>query len=81
MNDRITVFTDAQEIVLSATRSGFAHLAGVCSRLASLTDAEVATPANHFHFMPDMNNASAGSLPLVLQVIADDESSPINRHA
>ena len=71
MNNRITVSTDAQEVVLSATRSGFAQLASICSRLALLTDAELATPANHFHFMAAMNNASTDSLPLVLQAIPD----------
>lgn len=71
MNNRITVSTDAQEVILSATRSGFAQLASICSRLASLTDAELVTPASHFHFMADMNNANADSLPFVLQAIPD----------
>jgi hypothetical protein len=78
MNNRITVFTDGQEVVLSATRSGFAQLSTICSRLASLTNAELATHANHFHFMANMNNATIDSLPLVLQATPDDESFAIN---
>ncbi len=81
MNDRITVSIDAPEVLLTATRSGFARLASVCSRLASLTDDELATPANHFHFMADMNNATTNSIPLVLQATTDDELSPNTRNA
>jgi hypothetical protein len=68
VKDKITVSIEAKEVIISANRSGFSHLASICTRLASLTEAELATPANHFHFLAEMNNATSNSVPLVLQI-------------
>jgi len=66
---------EGDEIVIVATREDFAYIASICSRLASLSDTELQTPANHFHFMPSMGNASSRSRPLVLQAVADPSST------
>jgi len=69
MNSSIRVSTKGDEISIAGSREDFAFLASVCSRLASLSDAELQTPANHFHLMPGMENASPDSQPLVFQVV------------
>jgi CelD/BcsL family acetyltransferase involved in cellulose biosynthesis len=71
MKNSIYASIEADEIIIAATREAFAHLASVCSRLASLSDAELQTPANHFHFMPSMRNTLPGSRPLVLQAVGE----------
>jgi hypothetical protein len=69
MNKSICASTEGSEITIAASREDFAFLASVCSRLASLSDAELETPANHFHLMPGMENTSPDSQPLVFQAI------------
>jgi hypothetical protein len=71
MKNSICVTIEGGEIVLAATREDFAYIASVCSRLASLSDTELQTPANHFHIDPSMGNASPRSQPLVLQALPE----------
>ena len=71
MKNSIFATIQGDEIVVAATREDFAHIASICSRLASLSDAELQTPANHFHFGPSTGNASPDSQPLVFQAIPD----------
>jgi hypothetical protein len=61
MKNSICATIKGYEIIIAGTREGFAYIAAVCSRLASLSDAELQTPANHFHFMPSMANTLPGS--------------------
>jgi hypothetical protein len=75
MKNSICATIEGGEIVVAATREDFAYIASVCSRLASLSDTELQTPANHFHFTPGMGNASQRSQPLVLQVVAERSST------
>ena len=75
MKNSICATVEGNEIVIAATRKDFAHIASVCSRLASLSDTELQTPANHFHFMPSMGNTSPRSQSLVLQVVAETSST------
>jgi hypothetical protein len=71
MGNSICATNEGSEIVIAATREDFAYIASICSRLASLSDAELQTPSNHFHFMPSMENISPDSQPLVLQALPD----------
>lgn len=66
MKASLKVFIENGEIVIEANREGMQVLSGIASRLASLNDSEVQTPANHFHFMEGMDNAESGSMPLIL---------------
>ena len=75
MKNSICATVEGDEIVIAATREDFAYIASVCSRLASLSDTELQTPANHFHFTPSMGNASLRSQSLVLQVVAETSST------
>ena len=71
MKNSIRATIEGDEIVVAATREDFARIASICSRLASLSDAELQTPANHFHLSPSMGNTSPDSQPLVLQALPD----------
>ena len=75
MKNSICAMTEGDGIIIAATREDFAYIASVCSRLASLSDTELQTPANHFHFMPSMGNASPRSRPLVLQAVSKTSST------
>jgi hypothetical protein len=78
MKNSICVTIEGDEIIIAGTREDFAYIASVCSRLASLSHAELQTPANHFHFMPSMDNTLPGSQSLVLRAVA--ETSSTNAH-
>lgn len=69
MSDSICAIVEGDEIIIAGTREDFAFIASVCSSLASLSDTEIETPANHFHIGPGMGNASRRSKELVLQVV------------
>ena len=73
MSNQISVSLDGDELVILATRSGFAELKTICSRLALLCEAELNTPASHYHLMPEMNNLAPGSMRVVLQVVKEEE--------
>ena len=75
MKNSICATVEGDEIVIAGTREDFAYIASICSRLASLSDTELQTPANHFHFMPSMGNALPGSQPLVLQAVPEASST------
>jgi hypothetical protein len=78
MKSSICATIEGNEIIVAGTREDFAYIASVCSRLASLSDAELQTPANHFHFAPSMSNTLPRSQSLVLQAVA--ETSSTNAH-
>ena len=78
MKNSICATIQGNKIIIAGTREDFAYIASVCSRLASLSDAELQTLANHFHFMPSMGNALQRSQSLVLQAVA--ETSSIDAH-
>jgi hypothetical protein len=54
------------EEVIEANRDGMRRISEICAKLASLSDSEAQTPANHFHFVEGMKNVETGSLPLVI---------------
>jgi hypothetical protein len=72
MSYSIRASLNERQFVISGTRSDLAFLASVCSDLASLSDAALETPANHFHFMPDFCNVTADSFSFVLMARPDD---------
>ena len=75
MNNSISATITGGEIVIAGTRQDFAYIASICSRLAALSDSDLQTPVNHFHFMPGMRNTSPGSQPLVLQALPETPST------
>jgi hypothetical protein len=77
MGNSICATNEGSEIVIAATREDFAHIASICSRLASLSDSDLQTPSNHFHFMPSMENTSPDSQPLVLRALPDTPKTDV----
>jgi len=66
MKHSIKVSFQEGEVVIEADRDGLRRISEISAKLASLSDSEARTPANHFHFMEDMKNVEPDSLPLVI---------------
>ena len=66
MKHSIKVSFQEGEVVIEADRDGLRRISEISEKLASLTDSEARTPANHFHFMEGMKNVEPDSLPLVI---------------
>lgn len=66
MTKKIRISYEKGEIVIKGNKDGLRHLADICQRLSELSDVDASTPANHYHFSSDMNNAEEGSLPAVI---------------
>jgi malonyl CoA-acyl carrier protein transacylase len=73
MSNQISATLNNQEVVIVGTRSGFARLAKICSRLAELSDTDLNTPAGHFHLMPEMDNVAQQSMRVLLQAVPEGE--------
>jgi hypothetical protein len=54
------------DVVIETNRDGLRRISEISAKLASLSDSEARTPANHFHFIEGMKNVETGSLPMVI---------------
>jgi hypothetical protein len=65
---RVTLIEGAasREIEIVGNRHGLRALASICSGLAGLTDAELRTPANHYHLDEHFWGTEQGSTPLTV---------------
>ena len=63
--EKIKVEYKDGEVEIWGNRAGLAWLGELCLGLSRLSDEEARTPANHYHIAEYMNNAEAGSVPLL----------------
>ena len=66
MAEKLKVYPYKDGFEIAGNREGLQGLAEVCLALSRLSDEEAKTAANHYHFADYMNNAEAGSVPLVI---------------
>lgn len=64
----LKISKQGDEISILGNKEGLEYLSSICLAIIGKTD-----PSGHWHIMPEMNNASAGSLPTVVS-FSDNEA-------
>jgi hypothetical protein len=66
----------APELEIIGNRDGLRGLAAICSGLAELSDAQLLTPANHYHLDDAFWHTEKGSVPLTVYCLEVDWPTP-----
>jgi len=66
MKSKINIYTENSEVVIEANAEGLKLLSEVCTKLSNLSEVQSKTPANHYHFSSEMNNAEDGSITAII---------------
>jgi len=63
---KIKVTDQHGEVEIIGNREGLLWLSEICAGLASLTEAEAKTPANHYHINPSMGHGTQDTVDAII---------------